>query len=165
MTQATTTCAVTDDTRWRAVLASGATAEPEVLAGVEVAGRTLPARLDTGVPSWRTLATAAAAVRGFERLLAPPGFLGVPRRMPGEQEAGPPIRGLHPNLTRSLNGGTEIQNRAPIMAGDELVASTTIVEINEKVGSIGPMLLITRETTFRRDDETIAILRATVINY
>ena len=108
---------------------------------------------------------AAAAVRGFERLLAPPGFLGVPRRMPGEQEAGPPIRGLHPNLTRSLNGGTEIQYRAPIMAGDELVASTTIVEIKEKVGSIGPMLLITRETTFRRDDETIAILRATVINY
>ncbi|HSK60760.1 MAG TPA: non-ribosomal peptide synthetase, partial [Actinomycetospora sp.] len=114
-----TTCAVTDDARWRAVLASGATAvprwslaprvpgeapvtttvgvpaelatamsaqagrlgvvpealllaaharvlaaltaEPEVLAGVEVAGRTLPARLDTEVPSWRTLATAAAA--------------------------------------------------------------------------------------------------------
>ena len=28
MTHATTTCAVTDDTRWRAVLASGATAVP-----------------------------------------------------------------------------------------------------------------------------------------
>ncbi|CAA9269506.1 MAG: hypothetical protein AVDCRST_MAG54-2913, partial [uncultured Actinomycetospora sp.] len=37
------------------------TAEPEVLAGVGVAGRTLPARLDTEVASWRTLATAAGA--------------------------------------------------------------------------------------------------------
>ncbi|MHC1560177.1 amino acid adenylation domain-containing protein [Actinomycetospora sp. C-140] len=118
MTQPTT-CAVTDDTRWRAVLASGATAvprwsrtpgapggdavtttvavpadlaaavsaqagrlgavpealllaaharvlaaltaEPEVLAGVATAGRTLPARLDTEVGSWRVLVTAAAA--------------------------------------------------------------------------------------------------------
>lgn len=118
MTDTTIACAVTDDSRWRAVLASGATAvprwsltprvpgegpvattvtvpaalldavsaqagrlgvvpealllaaharvlaaltaEPEVLAGVEVAGRTLPARLDTEVASWRVLATAAA---------------------------------------------------------------------------------------------------------
>ncbi len=128
----------------------------------------------TGIRSWADAVgiddpvfhdESVAAARGFERLPAPPGFLGVPRRMPGDQDAGPPIRGLHPDLTRSLNGGTEIENRATIMAGDELVATTTIVEIKEKVGSIGPMLLITRETTFRRDDETIAILRATVINY
>ena len=118
MTHATT-CAVTDDTRWRAVLASGATAvprwsngprtagedavttavavpaelatalaaragelgvdtdalllaaharvlaaltaEPEVLAGITLTGRTLPCRLDTDVASWRALVAAAAA--------------------------------------------------------------------------------------------------------
>lgn len=106
-----------------------------------------------------------ARARGFERLPAPPGFVGVPRKMPGEDQSGPPIRGLHPDLHRSLNGGTEFEYTAPIMAGDELVAATTIVDIKERTGSIGPMLLITRETTYRRDGETVAILRATVINY
>ena len=106
-----------------------------------------------------------ARARGFERLPAPPGFLGVPRRMPGEPEAGPPIRGLHPDLGRSLNGGTEFEYRAPILAGDELVATTQIVEIKERSGSVGRMLLITRETDYRRSGETVALLRATVINY
>jgi hypothetical protein len=108
---------------------------------------------------------AVARQRGFERLPAPPGFLGVPRRMPGEPEAGPPIRGLHPELTRSLNGGTEYEYRTAVMAGDELVATTAITELKERDGSVGRMLLITRETTYRRDDDVVAILRATVINY
>jgi hydroxyacyl-ACP dehydratase HTD2-like protein with hotdog domain len=85
--------------------------------------------------------------------------------MPGDDEPGPPIRGLHPDLTRSLNGGTEYEYRSAVMAGDELVATTTISDIKERSGSVGPMLLITRETTYRRDDEIVAILRATVINY
>ena len=106
-----------------------------------------------------------ARERGFERLPAPPGFLGVPRRLPGQADPGPPIRGLNPKLRRSLNGGTEYQLLRPVLAGDELLATTSIVELKERVGSIGPMLLITRETTFRRDDEVVAILRATVINY
>lgn len=106
-----------------------------------------------------------ARARGFERLPAPPGFLGVPRLMPGAPDPGPPIRGLHPALNRSLNGGTECEYRGTVMAGDELSATTTIVDIKERDGSIGPMLLITRETTFRRDAEVLAILRATVINY
>jgi hypothetical protein len=108
---------------------------------------------------------AAARERGYERLPAPPGFMGVLRRMPGEDDPGPPIRGLHPDLTRSLNGGTEYEYRSTVMAGDELVASTTISEIEERQGSVGPMLLITRETTYRRGDDVVAILRATVINY
>jgi N-terminal half of MaoC dehydratase len=106
-----------------------------------------------------------ARAQGFERMPAPPGFMGVPRTTPGEPEPGPPIRGLHPDLTRSLNGGTEYAYRSPVMAGDELVATTAIVEIKERTGSVGPMLLITRETTFRRDGEVVAVLRATAINY
>ena len=52
-----------------------------------------------------------------------------------------------------------------MLAGDELVATTAIIDLKERTGSIGRMLLITRETTYRRDDEVVAILRATVINY
>ena len=103
--------------------------------------------------------------RGLERLPAPPGFVGFPRTRPGDPEPGPPIRGLHPDLNRSLNGGTEFEYSSQILAGDELTATTTIVDIKERSGSVGPMLLITRETTFRRDDEEVALMRATVINY
>jgi peroxisomal enoyl-CoA hydratase 2 len=108
---------------------------------------------------------AVARERGFERLPAPPGFLGVPRRLPGQDDPGPPIRGLNPDLQRSLNGGTEYEHHRSVLAGDELIAATAIVEVKERTGSIGPMLLITRETTYRRDGEVVAILRATVINY
>jgi hypothetical protein len=106
-----------------------------------------------------------ASERGFERLPAPPGFVGLPRTRPGDPVPGPPIRGLHPELQRSLNGGTEFEYRSPILAGDELVATTTITDIKERSGSIGKMLLITRETTYRRSDENVASMRATVINY
>lgn len=106
-----------------------------------------------------------ARERGFEGLPAPPGFVGFPRTRPGDPEPGPPIRGLHPDLNRSLNGGTQFEYSSPILAGDELTATTTIVDIKERSGSVGPMLLITRETTFRRDDEKVALMRATVINY
>jgi N-terminal half of MaoC dehydratase len=48
-----------------------------------------------------------AHTRGFEHLPAPPGFVGWPRTRPGAPDPGPPIRGLHPDLVRSLHGGTE----------------------------------------------------------
>jgi len=103
--------------------------------------------------------------QGFDRLPAPPGFVGFPRTRPGDPDPGPPIRGLHPDLKRSLNGGTEFEYRSPVLAGDELVATTRIVDIKQRSGSIGRMLLITRETSYRRGDEEVALMRATVINY
>jgi hypothetical protein len=106
-----------------------------------------------------------ARARGFERLPAPPGFVGSARIKPGEPASGPPIRGLHPDLKRSLNGRTEFEYRAPILAGDELVATTRIVDIRQRSGSIGKMLLFTRETTYRCSERIVAIMRATVINY
>lgn len=106
-----------------------------------------------------------ARARGFDALPAPPGFVGTLRFRPDEPEPGPPIRGLHPELTRSLNGGTEFEHLRPVVAGDTLVATTTIVDLQEKQGSIGRMLVITRETTYRRMEETVATMRATVINY
>ena len=75
---------------------------------------------------------AVARERGFERLPAPPGFLGVARHLPGEPDPGPPIRGLNPALQRSLNGGTEYEHVAAVMAGDELVATTAITGLKER---------------------------------
>jgi hypothetical protein len=46
-----------------------------------------------------------------------------------------------------------------------LVATTKIIDMKQRSGSIGEMLLITRETTYRRRGKTVAIMRATVINY
>jgi N-terminal half of MaoC dehydratase len=106
-----------------------------------------------------------AEAAGFETLPAPPGFLGTPRFLPGQPDVGPPIRGLNPKLTRSLNGGTEFEYLHPVVAGDELTATTSIVDVKERSGKVGKMLLITRETTYTRGDDVVAKMRATVINY
>lgn len=106
-----------------------------------------------------------ARARGYDRLPAPPGFLGTPRYSPSAAEPGPPIRGLNPALARSLNGGTEVEQLAPILAGDVLESTTRIVGIDEREGSIGPFILITREASVRRGNEVVARVRATVINY
>ena len=81
---------------------------------------------------------SVALARGYPRLPAPPGFLGVPRFRPGEPEPGPPIRGLHPELQRSVNGGTELEYHATVFAGDELVATPVIVDIKERQGFSWP---------------------------
>jgi hypothetical protein len=106
-----------------------------------------------------------ALARGYPRLPAPPGFLGVPRFRPGDPEPGPPIRGLHAELQRSVNGGTELLYHATVFAGDELVAAPVIVDVKERNGSLGQMLILTREVRFKRQSDLVAILRATVINY
>jgi acyl dehydratase len=106
-----------------------------------------------------------ARARGFARLPAPPGYLGTPRWWPGQEEPGPPIRGLHPGFTRSLNGGTEHEYREPVLAGDVIVATTAVTDVKEREGKVGPMLIFTRETTYRRDGVVVATMRQTVINY
>ena len=72
----------------------------------------------TGIRMWATAVgiedlvfhdEVVARERGFERLPAPPGFLGVPRRMPSEADPGPRSEGCNPELQRSLNGGTEYE--------------------------------------------------------
>ncbi len=108
---------------------------------------------------------AAAREQGHADLPAPPGFLGTPQYSPGGAEPGPPIRGLNPALSRSLNGGTECEYLADIHAGDVLDATTRIVDLQQRHGSIGDFILITRETSYARGDEVVARVRATAINY
>jgi hypothetical protein len=104
---------------------------------------------------------------GHPALPAPPGFLGHQRYGAGVDfgSGGPPIRGLNPALDRSLNGATRYAYRATVYAGDVLVATTRITDIAQRRGSIGDMLVITREATFRREGEPVAVMTATAINY
>ena len=102
------------------------------------------------------------------RLPTPPRTARIPWSAavrPGDPEPGPPIRGLHPELQRSVNGGTELEYHATIFAGDELVATPVIVDIKERNGSLGQMLILTREVRFKRQSDLVATFRATVINY
>ena len=64
-----------------------------------------------------------------------------------------------------MNGGTEFESVSPILAGDELVATTRIVDLKEREGTLGRMLIVSRETTYRRGHEIVATMRQTVINY
>lgn len=109
----------------------------------------------------------AARQAGHPTLLAPPGFLGHERYGPEADvgSKGPPIRGLNPKLNRSVNGGTEYEYRANVYAGDVLVATTRFTDFKERHGSLGDMLIISRETTFRRGSDPVVVMRATAINY
>ena len=106
-----------------------------------------------------------ARSRGFERLPAPPGFVGWPRARPGDPEPGPPIRGLHRARPRGVRGATAGAAVAPPPAGPARAPTTRIVDLKEREGTLGRMLIVSRETTYRRGPETVATMRQTVINY
>jgi acyl dehydratase len=105
--------------------------------------------------------------QGHPSLPAPPGFLGHERYGPVEAigAKGPPIWDLNPDAPRHLLGGNEIESLAPVYAGDVLVATARITDIKERRGSVGDMLIASREITFRRDGVPVLIHRTTAITY
>jgi acyl dehydratase len=112
-----------------------------------------------------------ARARGYRSLVAPPHYLGTPVYSPRPAEGGPGAvmgRGgprLRHNLRRVLNGGTDIEYFDVIQAGDVLTATSKLADIQERTGSIGRMLIVVNETTFKRDGKVVAIQRGTAINY
>ena len=110
---------------------------------------------------------AAARAAGHPTLPAPPGFLGVPRYHPDAPEyVGPPLRGLHPALTHTVAGGAEYEYFQTVYAGDVLIAVSRLAALEQRDSkALGPMLLISRETTYTRGGEVMAVLRATTMNY
>jgi acyl dehydratase len=109
----------------------------------------------------------AARRAGHRSIPAPPGFLGHEAYGPVEAigAKGPPIWDLNPAAPRHLLGGNEIESLAPVCAGDTLVATARITDIEERRGSRGDMLLAHREITFRRDGVPVLIHRTTAITY
>jgi N-terminal half of MaoC dehydratase len=106
---------------------------------------------------------AAAKSRGYRSLVAPPGYLGTPIFKPSGTTRGAPQLDLPFN--RRLNGGTEVVYLDDICAGDVLTATSHISEIEETAGRLGPMVIVTTETVYRRGDQVVARLRGTGIRY
>ena len=109
-----------------------------------------------------------AKSKGYRSIVAPPGFLGARVFAP----AGPGTRGGPPGISfsipykRVLNGGTETEYFGTVCAGDVLTARNKVTGFNERSGSMGPMLITNRETTYtNQHGEVVAIERGTVIQY
>ena len=106
-----------------------------------------------------------AKSKGYRSLPAPPHYLGTPVFNPVPSDAAFGRRRFESPFKRGLNGGTDIEYFDTICAGDVLTAVSKISDIVERRGSLGPMLITTTETTYRRDGEVVAITRNTGIQY
>lgn len=113
---------------------------------------------------------ATAKARGYRSIVAPPGFLGTPIYMPGKGSTfgeAAPGRTFSIPYKRVLNGGTDYEYDDVVCAGDVLQARTKVVDITERTGSIGPMLIIRRQTTYTRvsDGKVVARMFGASIHY
>lgn len=108
-----------------------------------------------------------AKKQGHAGLIAPPGYLGTNIFRPSAgRDDGPPGGGFDVPYKRILNGGTTYEYLAPIVAGDVITSSSQITEFREREGSIGPMLITYRKTTFtNQDDVVVATMRGNLIQY
>jgi hydroxyacyl-ACP dehydratase HTD2-like protein with hotdog domain len=116
-----------------------------------------------------------ARSKGYRTLPCPPHFLGTPVFNPATSDGtfGAPRRGnrdFNIPYTRRLNGGTDIEYMTAgpaeaICAGDVLQVTSRVGEFVERTGSLGPMLITTNETIYRRDGAIVAISRGTGIAY
>ncbi len=112
----------------------------------------------------------AAKARGYRSVVAPPGFFGTPIYNPGARQAPEGEmggRGFSIPYKRVLNGGTDYEYFDAVCAGDVIEARTKITGFQERTGSIGPMLITTRETTYTRksDGKVVGKMTGTVIQY
>ncbi len=97
-----------------------------------------------------------AKSKGHRSIVAPPGFFGTPVFKPGGgRSEGPPGRGFSIPYKRVLNGGTEYEYVESVCAGDTLTSTSKISGFTERQGSIGPMLITERETTYTNQNGTV----------
>jgi len=92
-------------------------------------------------------------------IIAPPTFLRSVR-------AGDLELPFSTNLNRNLDAGSEWDYLEPVRPGDAITAVTRLANLNERSGRLGPMLLITRETTYTNQlGQVVARQRGTLIRY
>lgn len=116
-----------------------------------------------------------ARAAGYNNLPAPPSYLGTPVFQPARSDSvfsGPrgtgPGGGLQHGLKNVLDGGTEtFYERTPV-AGDVLMATSKLANLEVKESkNLGKMLVITIEGTFRDQDsgDVVARTRGQAIYY
>jgi hypothetical protein len=115
---------------------------------------------------------AAAKARGYRGVVAPPGFLGTPIFRPGGAGSVPGEfggRGFSVPYKRVLNGGTDYEyfpDEDSICAGDTITARGKVSGFEEAEGSLGPMLITKRETTYTNQrGKVVARMYGTMIQY
>lgn len=98
---------------------------------------------------------------GAGPMLAPPGFFGWPTTW---DTAMPLVSDLLQELLDTANrcgykkllaGGQEFDFYHPVKAGDALIAVAKLIEMNEREGKSGNMVLSTIETTYTNQDGQI----------
>ena len=103
---------------------------------------------------------------GYRGFVAPPGFLGHPVVGPGKPVPASPYSQLDIPYKRVLNSGTDVEYLDDVCAGDRLTATTKISELTEREGKLGPMLIVSTETTYKNQDgKVVAIMRGGAIRY
>ncbi len=107
-----------------------------------------------------------ARSNGYRSIPAPVGFLGHPVYNPNApQRLGGYFRTDTP-FKRILNGGTDVEYLDTVCAGDVLTATSKLVDLSEREGRMGPMLITVTETTYRSSDgKVVARMRGTGIQY
>ena len=108
-----------------------------------------------------------ARSKSYRSLPCPPAFLGTLVYRPGAAPRGGYFGAFRTPFKRVLNGGTEVEYfDEDICAGDVLTGMTKIANIFEREGSMGPMLFILTETTYRNQQgKVVAVMRGTGIQY
>jgi hypothetical protein len=112
-----------------------------------------------------------ARARGYRNIVAPPGFLGTPIFNPSAAPGGAGEMGRRFSIPykRVLNGGTEYEyfpENDVICAGDTITVRSKIAGFEETTGSLGPMLITKRETTYtNQNGKVVAKMYGTVIQY
>ena len=105
--------------------------------------------------------------KGYRGIPAPVGFLGHPVHDPNRPQR--PFGGYFRTdspFKRVLNGGTDIEYLDTVCAGDTLTATSKLVDLSEREGRLGPMLVTVTETIYRNEaGQTVAVVRGTGIQY
>lgn len=114
----------------------------------------------------------AARAAGYRDLPAPPTYLGTAVFVPGRSDdtfSGPKEGQprLNHGLKNVLDGGTEIEYREDICAGDTLTGVSAISDLRVSDSkAIGKMLIVSMDTRFtNQTGKLAAVLRSQVIFY
>jgi len=110
---------------------------------------------------------AYAKSKGHRSLVAPPGFLGTPVFNPTTPPPGPGAAPPGGRPMRALNGGSEYEYTGiDICAGDLITSVSKTVDIRQRKGAMGPMLITRRETVYtNQNGEVVCRSYGTGIQY